>query len=481
LQEYSSKHYGYLADDVMDEQEINRRKLLDGAINPYPNDFNPNTTIKGLIKSFGSRCKEYLDHLNAKARLAGRVCSIRNNGKIVFFHISNVDGKVQAFCRSNNLTDHSFNKVKTLNIGDIVGIEGAVIKTNSGELSVKTTDVKIITRCLKVVGKDSNGHNQMMNKDSRYRNRHLDMISNGADTFIARAKIISEIRKILNKREFLEVETPMLHEHVSGASANPFNTHHNSLHIDLHLRVAPELYLKKAVVGGIERVYEINKSFRNEGVDSTHNPEFTMLEFYQAYATMEDGIELTSSILNKAGRVAGRKFTFRRVSMVGLVAGKLNESPETITSNKSVLMKSIHDNDLSDKVKNSMGCGALISILFESLCEKELDGAVFVTDYPAEVSPLARERDTDSFFADRFELFIDGMEVANGYSELNDPRRQKEKFEKQGSVDQSYIDALECGMPSAVGVGIGIDRLVMVITGKQSIREVLMFPQMRPL
>ena len=472
---------------MRNEQEQNRLDKI--TENSYPNSFKSNTSIKEFSYFFPEegifyKTKEQLDESPEEERLfsvAGRIGSIRMMGKMGFIHIHNVFDKLQIFVGKNILGEESFKEVKDYDLGDIIGVKGLISRSNTGELTLRAESVEFISKSIKVINKISDELDSNTDDDIRYRNRHLDLISHGAERFIKRSHIIKSVRDTLNSQDFLEVETPILHDYATGASAEPFETHHNSLGMDLRLRIAPELHLKKLIVGGLEKVFELGRNFRNEGIDISHNPEFTMCEWYEAYKTVDDAIELTKAVVNNACESVGKTpYDFDIVNMVDAVAEITEESiVKDAYDDKNQMLLIAIANKLEHLITDDMGAGKILSILFEELCEVNLHNPTFVTGYPAEISPLARRNNNNPFFVDRFELFIDGMEIANGYSEMNNPIQQKEAFEKQGVVIQSYIDALEAGMPFAAGVGIGIDRLVMLLTDTKNIRDVVLFPQLK--
>ena len=432
--------------------------------------------------------------------VAGRIMAFRDQGKVVFLVIRDASGDIQLFCRIDVLGEEEFARLKDLDVGDWVGAKGTVLRTRRGQLSVAPTRVELLTKSLRPLPEKFHG---LADKETRYRQRYLDLIVNPEvkQVFETRFKIISAIRRAAEELGFLEVETPMLHPIAGGATARPFVTRHNALSRDFYLRVAPELYLKRLLVGGFERVYEINRSFRNEGMDHSHNPEFTMFEAYQAYTDIEGIADFTQSIIQAACRAAkngGQRFIFQgeevdfagtwpRRRMCELVSEATGESVDfdRALSELEALAKRHRI-----EIKPSWGKGKIIAEIFDTLVEPTLVQPIFVTGYPVEVSPLAKKNARDKNITDRFELFICGRECANGFSELNDPVDQRERFvaqmkakaagdEEAMGFDEDYLRALEYGMPPAGGVGIGIDRLVMLLTDMPSIRDVLLFPHMR--
>jgi lysyl-tRNA synthetase class 2 len=432
--------------------------------------------------------------------VAGRLVARREQGKIAFLVIRDATGDLQLFCRVNVLGDASFSAAANLDLGDWVGATGEVLRTRRGELSVAPTQVTLLSKSLRPLPEKFHG---LTDTETRYRQRYVDLIVNPEvrQVFETRFRIVSAIRRFMEGRGFLEVETPMLHPIPGGATARPFITHHNALDIDLYLRIAPELYLKRLLVGGFERVYEINRSFRNEGMSPRHNPEFTMLEAYQAFTDLEGMMELTESLITGvAAEVLGTleieyqgtpvdlSSPWPRHTMIELTseaAGQNVSFSRTIEELRALC--ALH----GIPVDESWGKGKLITEVFEKIVEHTLTGPVFVTEYPLETSPLARKKPGEPELAERFEVIVNGREIANAFSELVDPIDQRERFEAQMRAkatgddeamgyDDDYLRAMECGMPPAGGLGIGIDRLVMLLTDSASIRDVLLFPHMRP-
>ena len=483
------------------ERRAKLNKLRSGSNTPFPNDFKPKTLADQLEKTYSLATKQDLETLRHQTSVAGRV--MRNRGS--FIVIQDRSGAIQLY-----VTKHSRVFVKNLDLGDIIGVEGILCRSGRGELYVEIETFTLLTKSLRPLPDKFYG---LADREMRYRQRYLDLIVNSdvRSSFRARSKIITYIRDFLNSENFLEVETPMLQPIPGGAAARPFVTHHNAMAIDMYLRIAPELYLKRLVVGGFERVYEINRSFRNEGLSTRHNPEFTMLEFYQAYADYNDLMKFTERLLsgiareilgsdrvintkrdeygNKLGEVEyDFSKPFRRISVMDSI---LLFNP-TIISDELLNLEQAQRVavDLGISVDANWGVGKLQIEIFEKTVEHRLEQPTFVTNYPIEVSPLARRSDANPSVSDRFELFIGGREVANGFSELNDPEDQANRFSAQLNqknsgdeeamyFDEDYIKALEYGMPPTAGEGIGIDRLVMLFTDSSSIRDVLLFPHMR--
>ena len=493
------------------EQELNnelsqrRSKLaaLRENGNAFPNDFRPDVTAGELHDKYDRYSKEELEQLEPVVlKVAGRVLARRIMGKASFASLQDRSAKIQLYVTRDELPEGFYNQeFKKWDLGDIVGAEGHIFKTNKGELSIHVTAIKLLTKALRPLPNKFHG---LSDQEIRYRQRYLDLIVNeeSRETFMLRSKIVSTIRNYLTERDFLEVETPMLQAIPGGATAKPFETHHNALDLPMYLRIAPELNLKRLVVGGMDRVFEINRSFRNEGVSTRHNPEFTMLEFYWAYADYHDLINLTEDLLRTiALKVLGttditygkQEYDFSKPFIkMSMVDAILKYNPALKAEDLSELESTAAvAKELGIEVKASYGRGKLITEIFEETVEEQLILPTFITEYPAEVSPLARRSDNDPFVTDRFEFFLGGREIANGFSELNDAEDQAERFMAQVQAkdegddeamfyDADYITALEHGLPPTAGQGIGIDRLVMFFTNSHSIRDVLLFPHMRP-
>lgn len=469
----------------------------------FPNDFVRGNYVGDLQTEYadaGQWTQEALDAQARRVAVAGRILLKRVMGKASFVQIQDESGRIQLFLQSNALGE-AYEAFKGWDVGDIVAAEGTITRTRTGELSVKADALRLLTKSLRPLPDKWHG---LADVEQRYRQRYVDLIVSpeSRDVFVKRSKIIRAMREWLDTRRFLEVETPMMHYIPGGAVAKPFVTHHNALDLDLYLRVAPELYLKRLVVGGLERVYEINRNFRNEGVSTRHNPEFTMLELYEAYVTYTEIMNLTEAVIRHAAtsvlgvsRVTwdGQEIdlgpAFRRWSMTEAV---LEHNPEIRREElRDLDAMRRHCERLKILFKASYGWGKLLLEIFEKTVEHTLVQPTFITDHPVEVSPLARANDRDPELTDRFELFIGGKELANGFSELNDPEDQAARFQAQveqkaGGDDEAmhfdadYIRALEVGLPPTGGLGIGIDRMVMMLTGSSSIRDVLLFPYMRP-
>lgn len=481
----------------------NKLKALREHGTAYPNDFRRVDYAGDLQAEFADAeqwTHDALEALPRTVKMAGRLMAKRVMGKASFGQIQDESGRIQLFLQANALGD-AYDAFKGWDVGDIIAVEGGLTRTRTGELSVKAASLRLLTKSLRPLPDKWHG---LADVEQRYRQRYVDLIVNpdSREVFIKRSKIIRAIREWLDARRFLEVETPMMQVIPGGATAKPFVTHHNALDMDLYLRIAPELYLKRLVVGGFERVYEINRNFRNEGVSTRHNPEFTMLELYEAYATYNEVMDLTENVIRHAAQSVLGTTTlewdgatievgtpFRRWRMDEAVCHYNPEIAPAETTDRDALLR--HCQRLGIKVKPGYGWGKLLLEIFEATVEGKLVQPTFVTRHPVEISPLARASDDAPGYTDRFELFINGKEIANGFSELNDPEDQAARFRAQVAAkdsgddeamhyDADYIRALEYGMSPTGGLGIGIDRLVMLLTGSASIRDVLLFPYMRP-
>ncbi len=460
---------------------------------------NPHAIVNFRNRSLSKDIKDNFEEFEGKiVRVAGRIMARRGHGNMSFMDVQDSLGQIQVVNRKNIMGDN-FKETKGYDIGDIIGIEGKVFKTNQGEISIETEHADLLTKSLQILPEKWHG---LKDTDIRYRQRYVDLIVNPEvkDVFVLRSKIISEIRKFLENRGFLEVETPILNTIAGGASARPFITHHNSLDIGMYLRIASELYLKRLIVGGFDKVYEIGRMFRNEGMDATHNPEFTTMELYQAYGDFEDMMEITETMVEEvANKVKGTtlvefdgkeielKTPWRRISMIdavkeysGVDFNEITEYEDTvkIAKEKNVEVKSTR--------------GEIIAEFFDEFVEDKLIQPTFIIDYPVEISPLAKRKNDDESLTYRFEAFVNGAEIANAFSELNDAVDQKQRFLDQVAkreagddeahmMDYDFVNALEVGMPPTGGLGIGIDRLIMILTGQRSIRDVLLFPTMKPI
>jgi lysyl-tRNA synthetase class 2 len=469
------------------------------GINPYPNDYRVTHTSGDLHAAFDFLSDEELKSVGETFSLAGRIMAIRDFGKASFIQIQDRKGRIQAYLQKDTIGDPAFRLFKTFDVGDFIGLEGKIFRTKTHELTLQVQSFRLLVKSLRPLPEKWHG---LTDIEARYRQRYLDLVANPKvkEIFLMRIKAIQKIRDFFTQRDFLEVETPMLHPIPGGATAKPFKTHHNALDMELYMRVAPELFLKRLVIGGLERIFEINRCFRNEGISTQHNPEFTMLEFYQSYATYEDMIKMTEELLclmvkeihgNIRLTYQGKEFDFtppwRRIPFKEslLEYGKVDPSILKEPSKAIEVAKR-----LGLELKKGTSHGRVLADLFKEIVEPHLLQPTFVIHYPTEVSPLSRRNGKDPEVVDRFELFIAGREIANGFSELNDPLDQRERFVQQLTerddeadavltLDEDFLRALEFGMPPTAGEGIGIDRWVMLLTDAPSIRDVIFFPLLR--
>lgn len=496
-------HSSNTPEETRDLLELRREKLTSWREKgtAFPTDFRRDTWSQDLLKNFTALSDTELHEKAIPVKVAGRITTRRLMGKASFTHIQDMRGQIQLYIRQDEIGDDSYEAFKHWDLGDIIGAEGTVFKTKTGELSVKVTRIVLLTKSLRPLPDKFHG---LTDQETRYRQRYLDLIANEdtRHTFRTRAKIIEIIRHYLHAHEFLEVETPMMQILAGGAAAKPFVTHHHALDLPLFLRIAPELYLKRLVVGGFERVFEINRNFRNEGVSTQHNPEFTMIEFYQAYADYHDLMDLTEELFEKiAIELFGvPTFTYQQYAFdFSQPFLRMSMFASILHFNPGLNAEDIHTEEAARKTATALGIelldsaklGHIHTAIFEKTVEHQLIQPTFITEYPAEVSPLARRNDQHPDITDRFELFIAGREIANGFCELNDPEDQAARFQAQMQqkaagddeampYDHDYITALEHGLPPTAGEGIGIDRLVMLFTNAASIRDVILFPHMRP-
>ena len=502
-----SEQHAQGADAVVDlnnELKTRREKLANLREQgiAFPNDFRRDHTSDQLHAEFDGKENEELEALNIEVAVAGRMMTRRIMGKASFVTLQDVGGRIQLYVARDDLPEGVYNEqFKKWDLGDILGAKGKLFKTKTGELSIHCTELRLLTKALRPLPDKFHG---LQDQEARYRQRYLDLISNdeSRNTFKVRSQILSGIRQFMVNRGFMEVETPMMQVIPGGAAARPFITHHNALDLDMYLRIAPELYLKRLVVGGFERVFEINRNFRNEGISVRHNPEFTMMELYMAYADYKDLIELTESLF----RTLAQDILGKTEVTYGDVTLDFGKPFEKLTMREAI-KKYRPETDMADldnfdsakaiaesigiHVEKSWGLGRIVTEIFEEVAEAHLIQPTFITEYPAEVSPLARRNDINPEITDRFEFFIGGREIGNGFSELNDAEDQAQRFLDQVAakdagddeamfIDMDFVRALEYGMPSCSGMGIGIDRLTMFMTDQASIQDVLFFPQMRP-
>ncbi|HOU55101.1 MAG TPA: lysine--tRNA ligase [Myxococcota bacterium] len=503
------------------EQELIRQRRakqarleeIDGV--RYPNDFRTDGLIAAVIGPHQHQDGEALEAQAPVVAIAGRVMAINSFGKAAFLRIRDQSGSLQAYVKKDQVDETTFERMRLTDIGDIVGVRGTLFRTRTGELTVMAREYRVLAKSQRPLPEKWHG---LKDLEARHRMRYLDLLVNedSRNVFRTRARIIQYIRRFLDQRDYLEVETPMMHPVLGGANARPFRTHHNALDMDLYLRIAPELYLKRLVVGGFERVYEINRNFRNEGISHKHNPEFTMIEFYQAFATYLDLMDLTEDLLRglvrelTGGHVASWRGTpidfeppFRRLPVCQALRDHCGYDDDALVDPARSLAAAracgVPEADLEAVVRKSGGLAGggrdlaleIGMLAFEEKVEPLLDQPTFVTDFPAAVSPLSRRKDSDPFLVDRFELYVGCSEIANAFSELNDPEDQEQRFRAQLAaksrgdaeameLDEDYVRALSYGLPPTAGEGIGIDRLVMLLTGRENIRDVILFPLMRP-
>ena len=482
----------------MDQHRLEKcNKLREMGLNPYVNSHIISSPISDILERF-SKEDDVLPE-NEEFSAAGRILAKREFGKTAFLTIRDRSGIIQVYIKKALLSENDFEVYTLSEVGDFIGVQGTLFRTKTGELTIRAFQYRLLTKALRDLPEKFHG---LKDVETRYRQRYLDLIVNNdvKDVFIKRSQIIKEIRDFFTNHGFIEVETPMMHSLVGGAAAKPFITHHNALDMSLYLRIAPELYLKRLVVGGIERVFELNRNFRNEGVDTKHNPEFTMIEWYMAYADynilmdmIEELVTHLAKKINNSEKLEYGDLTidltrpWARLTMAQAIEKYGNISQDEISTYEKA--KQVAQN-LKITIDASWGQGRIVSEIFEAVAEEKLINPTFIIDYPKEISPLSKSKENNPELTDRFELFVAGMELSNGFNELNDPIDQKERFQKQVDsrnagdeeacmMDEDYIRALEYGLPPTAGAGMGIDRLVMLLTNKQSIRDVLLFPYMR--
>ena len=496
--------------DQIEERRRALKQIIDLGLSPYPHKFDRTHSITRIVQQFGAKTAEELEQGQVRVRVAGRVQAINKMGKAAFIRFSDGLELLQVYIKSNEVDETTWALLKLLDLGDHVGSEGRLFRTRTGELSIHGESLSFLAKAVVPPPDKYYGLHEI---ELRYRQRYADLIANRdvRHVFETRSRIIRLIRRFFDDRGYVEVETPMLTALPTGAAARPFATHHNALDIDLYARIAPELYLKRLIVGGFEKVYEINRNFRNEGIDRSHNPEFTMLEWYEAYSEYEDLLKLTeelisslveqiceSSIIDYGENKLNFSRPWKRLTMrEAVIEYWPNEvtrpSLEDVSSNEAILSLIADKDAFKSQIAHyrSLDYGHLLGEVFEQVAEPHLVDPVFITEFPTELSPLSKQSQSDSRFADRFELYISGMEIANGFCEINDPSDQRQRFEAQMKlrergddeamiIDEDYIRALSYGMPPTAGEGVGIDRLVMLLTNSRSIRDVILFPHMRP-
>ncbi len=486
--------------EILRQRRAKVEELRRSGINPYANDFQVTRTAAEVSAAHAGDDAEALQGCSQRYLLGGRIMARRDFGKAAFIQLQDRSGRLQVYVARDQVGEEAFALFGRLDLGDVVGVSGTPFRTKTGELSLRADGLRLLTKSLHPLPEKWHG---LTDVETRYRQRYLDLMVNPevCDTFRKRSRIIRLIRRYMEEHDFLEVETPMMQPIAGGATARPFVTHHNTLKMDLFLRIAPELYLKRLVVGGMERVFEINRNFRNEGISIQHNPEFTMMEFYQAYATYRELMDFTEALIcHVAGEVCGGL----KISYGGREVD-LTPPWERLTLKEAIVKYGKVDPEVLEDRQRSLdwarslglefdpkiGHGKLLTELFDEVAEPKLWHPTFITEYPTEVSPLSRKKEGNPDVVDRFELFIVGRELANAFSELNDPVDQKERFvaqlaekeagdEEAHAMDEDYVRALEFGLPPTAGEGIGIDRLVMLLCDAASIRDVILFPQMRP-
>jgi lysyl-tRNA synthetase, class II len=489
--------------DLVQQRYQKLEELRNLGFDPYPHKFEWTHTVPDVLTNFSHKEKEELERNPVTLKVAGRILALRPHGKAGFGHLSGGGARLQIYARQDQLGERLYEVYRLLDIGDLVGVSGTVFRTRTGELTIMVDCIQLLAKSFLPLPEKWHG---LTDVETRYRQRYLDLIANPPvrDIFVRRSRIIFLLRRFLEERGYLEVETPMMQPIAGGATARPFRTFHEALNIPLYLRIAPELYLKRLIVGGFERVYEINRNFRNEGISTQHNPEFTMLEFYQAYSDYRDLMDLTEEMLRAValGVHGGLEIEYgderidfghyRRYSMIEAIStfwdGEERPTPEELNNPERLrgLLRKLQVNP-----KGEESWGQMLGLLFETVAEKHLIQPTIIYDFPVELSPLSKRKDEDPRLVERFELYIAGFEIANAYSELNDPEEQWQRFQEQleareagddeaHQMDDDYVRALRYGMPPTAGEGIGIDRLAMVLTNSRSIREVILFPQMRP-
>jgi lysyl-tRNA synthetase, class II len=493
-------------EEQIEQRQANLTKLGELGVKVYPHRFDRTAAISAVVDTYGGKTGPELEEHRVDLTTSGRILGIRSFGKANFLVLSDGQSRIQVYIRKDSLSERDFELFRLLDFGDVVGVEGHLFRTRTNELTIWASRLEFLAKCHVPLPEKWHG---LTDVEIRYRQRYLDLIVNpdARQVFQVRSRVLSALREFLDARGYLEVETPMMQPVAGGAMARPFRTHHNALDIDLYLRIAPELYLKRLVVGGLERVYEINRNFRNEGISTRHNPEFTMLEFYQAYSDYQDLMAMTEEMIAfvATSAVGSDQVEFDgdsislRAPFARLSLRQAAAQAAATRSGESVSESDLRDSEkarslasrLGIAVDSRSGAGKITTAIFETLVEESLVQPTFVYDFPTEVSPLSKQRPDDPDTVERFELYIGRMEMANAFSELNDPIEQRHRFEQQlaerakgdqeaHAMDEDYVRALEYGLPPTAGEGVGVDRLVMLLTNSKSIRDVILFPQMRP-
>lgn len=484
---------------VLEDRKKKGETLKDMGVHLYPSGYHCDTSVQEIVERFGEMDGETLEKQESTFAMAGRIMSLRKFGKAAFIHIKDRSGRIQAYIRKDKVGEKAYEIFKLMDVGDFIGIRGGLFRTKTNELTLLAEEVQLLSKSMRPLPEKWHG---LVDVETRYRRRYLDLIVNDEvkEVFLLRSRIIQSIRRFFLERDFLEVETPMMQPIAGGATARPFKTFHNALGMDLYLRVAPELYLKRLVIGGLERVFEVNRNFRNEGISIKHNPEFTMLEFYMAYATFQDLMNLTEELfvgvvreifdrntIEYQGRTIDFSPPWRRISLFDALR-EIGGIEERVLTDMDAALAFAEARDIVISKQDSLA--TILAKIFDQIVEPELHEPTFIYGYPTELSPLSRRNDQNPDITDRFELFIAGKEIANAFNELNDPFDQRERFEHQVSLreagddeaqfmDEEYVTAMEYGLPPTAGEGIGIDRVVMLLTDSPSIRDVIFFPHMR--
>ncbi len=484
-----------LEQEIFETRVRRTKELAEAGHLPYGKRFDFSHQLSEVLEQYSAKTAEELEATSIAVKVCGRIQSLRGKGKAGFLHLSQGGAKLQVYIKVDNLSEKDFKLYQMLDIGDFIGVEGKLFHTRTGELSVQAKGLEFLSKTLLPMPEKWNG---LEDVETRYRQRYLDLIANEEvrNVFVTRAKIVQSFRRQLDSKNFIEVETPMMQSLYGGAAARPFVTHHNTLDLDLYLRIAPELYLKRLVVGGLDRVYEINRNFRNEGVSSHHNPEFTMLEFYQAYTDYKGLIELTAELLKQVAIDAtgsekveydGQVLDFGHIRQLTMREAVI----EFWKGDAKPTMEDVRNSEWLKQHSHKGTAGECLADIFERVAEEHLFQPTIIYEYPVEVSPLSKNKLDEPSMVERFEIYAAGMEIGNAYTELNDPNEQRRRFEMQGGMrdrgddeahqmDEDYIRALSYGMPPTGGEGIGIDRLTMLLTGSKSIRDVILFPLLRP-